>query len=179
MQALLRRIDALGLTDPDGGHLALTIGERGRLLAVATPDELVAAARAGRGIGPPGPAPGYTPTAAQYRYLRARDRHCRFPGCRQVARACDADHVRAYDHARPAEGGPTCVTNLVLLCRRHHRLKTHAAGWTFRLDEDGALHVRTPGGTTRITRPPGVDQVLDLDAEPRPPTTSDPGPPPF
>jgi hypothetical protein len=42
------------------------------------------------------------------------------------------------------------------LCRRHHRLKTHAAGWSFRLDADGALWVTTPSGVTRVSRPPGT-----------------------
>ena len=54
-----------------------------------------------------------------------------------------------------AEGGPTDCANLCCLCRRHHRLKTHAPGWIFRLDTDGTLWVTTPSGVTRITRPPG------------------------
>ncbi|MFC7572711.1 hypothetical protein ACFQX8_09935 [Klenkia terrae] len=180
VRSLLQRIDALGLTHPDGGDLDLTVtGERGRLLAVATPEEVVAAAKAGRGLGPPPPAPGYTPTAAQYRYLRARDRHCRFPGCRQVARACDADHVIPYDHANPERGGPTCVSNLAMLCRRHHRLKTHAPGWRFAIDADGTLHVTTPGGTTRTTRPPAMGKVLDLLDAPPPPHDPEADPAPF
>ncbi len=179
VRELLRRIDALGLTHPDGGELAFTItGEHGRLLAVATPEELLAAARAGRGLGPPPPTAGYTPTAAQYRYLRARDRHCRFPGCRQVALRTDADHVVPYDHRDPAAGGPTCVTNLVLLCRRHHRLKTFAPDWRFALDADGTLHVTTPGGSALATRPPGEGQILDLGHPPPPPhdPVADPAP---
>ncbi|MGY6760564.1 hypothetical protein [Klenkia terrae] len=180
VRSLLHWIDALGLTHPEGGDLAFTItGDRGRLLAVATPEELVAAAKAGRGVGPPPPAAGYGPTAAQYRYLRARDRHCRFPGCRQVARSCDADHVVPYDHHKPERGGPTCVGNLAMLCRRHHRLKTHAPGWRFEMDDDGTLHVTTPGGTTRITRPPAMGEVLDLLTEPPPPYDPAADPPPF
>ncbi|SDF69918.1 HNH endonuclease signature motif containing protein [Klenkia brasiliensis] len=179
VRELLRRIDALGLTHPDGGELAFTVtGEHGRLLAVATPEELLAAARAGRGVGPPPPAAGYAPTAAQYRHLRARDRHCRFPGCRQVALRTDADHVVPYDHRDPAAGGRTCVRNLVLLCRRHHRLKTFAPGWRFALDPDGTLHVTTPGGSTLVTQPPGEGDVLDLGHPPPPPhdPVADPAP---
>ena len=180
VRSLLHWIDALGLTHSAGGDLAFTItGDRGRLLAVATPEDLVAAAKAGRGVGPPPPAAGYGPTAAQYRYLRARDRHCRFPGCRQVARSCDADHVVPYDHRKPERGGPTCVGNLAMLCRRHHRLKTHAPGWRFEMDDDGTLHVTTPGGTTRITRPPAMGEVLDLLTEPPPPYDPAADPPPF
>ncbi|MEI4273973.1 HNH endonuclease signature motif containing protein [Klenkia sp. LSe6-5] len=178
VRELLRRIDALGLTHPVGGHLAFTVtADRGRLLAVATPEELEAAARAGTGLGPPPPTAAYRPTAAQYRYLRARDRHCRFPGCRQTALHADADHVVPYDHHNPARGGKTCVRNLVLLCRRHHLLKTHAPGWAFRLDPDGTLHVTTPGGTTRTTRPPVAGEVLDLLAPPPHDPAADP--PPF
>jgi hypothetical protein len=50
----------------------------------------------------------------------------------------------------------TDCANLCCLCRRHHRLKTHASGWFFRLDADGALLVTTPSGVTRISRPPGA-----------------------
>ncbi|QNG35214.1 hypothetical protein F1C76_00010 [Geodermatophilaceae bacterium NBWT11] len=45
------------------------------------------------------------------------------------------------------------MNNLVCLCRRHHRLKTHAPGWVFGMDPDGTLHVTPPGGRTRTTRP--------------------------
>ena len=56
------------------------------------------------------------------RALEARDTGCRFPGC--TARRCDAHHVVHW-----ADGGPTSLDNLVLLCRRHHRL-LHEGGYT-------------------------------------------------
>jgi hypothetical protein len=56
------------------------------------------------------------------RALRARDRGCRFPGC-ENRRFLDAHHVHHW-----ARGGPTTLGNLVLLCRRHHRL-VHEGGW--------------------------------------------------
>jgi 5-methylcytosine-specific restriction endonuclease McrA len=62
---------------------------------------------------------------AMRRALRARDRGCRFPGC-ENRRFLDAHHVHHW-----ARGGPTALANLVLLCRRHHRL-VHEGGW--RLD---------------------------------------------
>jgi hypothetical protein len=85
--------------------------------------------------------------------VRTRDRGCRFPHCTRPAGWADCDHVIAH-----AAGGPTDCTNLCCLCRSHHRLKTFAPGWTFTLDPDGTLHVTTPAGITRTTRPPGLHQ---------------------
>jgi hypothetical protein len=48
------------------------------------------------------------------RALLARDSGCHFPGC--TARRCDGHHIRHW-----ADGGPTTLHNLALLCRRHHR----------------------------------------------------------
>ena len=56
------------------------------------------------------------------RALHARDRGCRFPGCENL-RFLDAHHVQHW-----AKGGETTADNLVLLCRRHHRL-VHEGGW--------------------------------------------------
>ncbi len=48
--------------------------------------------------------------------LIVRDRHCRYRGCDRPHRWCDAHHRQHW-----ADGGPTSLGNLVLLCRRHHR----------------------------------------------------------
>lgn len=48
------------------------------------------------------------------RALDERDRGCRFPGC--AARFTEAHHVKHW-----ADGGETSLSNLLLLCRRHHR----------------------------------------------------------
>jgi Domain of unknown function (DUF222)/HNH endonuclease len=48
--------------------------------------------------------------------LIVRDAGCRFPGCERRHSWCDAHHVVHW-----ADGGPTAISNLMLLCRRHHR----------------------------------------------------------
>ncbi len=67
-------------------------------------------------------------TAAIWKALVLRDQHCRFPGCRRLPLACDAHHVQHW-----ADGGPTSLHNLVLLCRAHHTL-IHATPWQVRLN---------------------------------------------
>jgi hypothetical protein len=64
--------------------------------------------------------------------VRHRDRHCRFPGCRQPAAACDVHHARHKAH-----GGHTSLTNCILLCRFHHQIAIHRWGWTLVLNPDG------------------------------------------
>jgi hypothetical protein len=122
----------------------------------------------GPGLRPPPATSGYRPTAAQRRLVTTRDRTCRMPGCRRRAGRCDIDHATAH-----ADGGDTACWNLCCLCRRHHRIKTFARGWTFTLRPDGRLVVRTPSGVTRTTRPPGWHH----DPEPDPPWLDETAPP--
>ena len=91
-----------------------------------------------------------TVSAAQRTALAARDRHCRYPGCDRPPSWCDAHHVWWWQR-----GGPTDLSNLVLLCRRHHRLIHHRDGMQAELLPDATFVVTTPDGTTRTTRPPG------------------------
>jgi hypothetical protein len=161
---ILARFGALTSAGPtgrvDGGEVWFEVVDgTGRLRAVASAAELRAAVRRGGGLGPPPPVDRYAPSAAQIRFVKARDRHCRFPGCARPAEYVDLDHVVPRDHDDPAAGGRTCVSNLVCLCRRHHRLKTHAPGWVFAMDADGTLHVTPPGGPTRTTRPATIAEV--------------------
>jgi Domain of unknown function (DUF222)/HNH endonuclease len=68
--------------------------------------------------------------------LIARDGGCRFPGCKAPVAWCDAHHIRArINH------GPTVIDNLMLLCRRCHRL-VHRRRWTISLRDDGVMEFR-------------------------------------
>jgi hypothetical protein len=58
-----------------------------------------------------------TVTASQRRALAARDGRCTARGCTRPPAMCDAHHLISL-----ADGGPTGLGNLVLLCRRHHVL---------------------------------------------------------
>ncbi len=89
----------------------------------------------------------YRPSEAQRRMLKARDEHCRFPGCRQPTDRCDVDHTIARAH-----DGPTTVWNLGHFCRRHHMLKHHSA-WRVRQRPDGILEWTSPLGRVYDDRP--------------------------
>ncbi|MDL5351565.1 HNH endonuclease signature motif containing protein [Microbacterium sp. zg-YB36] len=82
----------------------------------------------------------YRPSRAQRRFLRGRDEHCRFPGCRAAVWHCDIDHTVDYAH-----GGPTRVCNLAHLCKRHHMLK-HNTAWTVEQHPGGILVWTSPTG---------------------------------
>ncbi|WP_246065796.1 HNH endonuclease signature motif containing protein [Geodermatophilus aquaeductus] len=101
------------------------------------------------GLRPPAESPGYRPGAALDRHVRARDRRCRFPGCRRrVPRTGELDHAVAW----PA--GPTSAANLTGYCTGHHRGKHQAPGWRHTLAPNGTLTVTTPSGLTASTEPP-------------------------
>ncbi|MFB8893315.1 HNH endonuclease signature motif containing protein [Microbacterium plantarum] len=109
----------------------------------------------------------YRPTAGMVRLLRARDRHCRFPGCRQPAIRCELDHTIAA-----SDGGATHVCNLANLCKRHHDVKHHTR-WQVRQLSGGRLIWTSPTG--RIYREDAPPPLVAF-------TTTDPpdtGPPPF
>jgi Domain of unknown function (DUF222)/HNH endonuclease len=64
-----------------------------------------------------------TITAALWKALVVRDRHCQAPGCDQPPERCEGHHLQHWSH-----GGPTNLHNLQLLCWHHHRHRhTHDA----------------------------------------------------
>jgi 5-methylcytosine-specific restriction endonuclease McrA len=72
------------------------------------------------------------------RALLHRDQGCRFPGC--LVRVGQGHHLRHW-----AQGGPTTLSNLALLCRRHHRA-VHEEGFHVERRADGGLRFRWPDG---------------------------------
>jgi Domain of unknown function (DUF222)/HNH endonuclease len=64
------------------------------------------------------------------RSLNARDCGCRFPGC-TFARYVDAHHIEHW-----ADGGETKLSNLITLCRAHHRM-VHRGEIVIQANEDG------------------------------------------
>ena len=87
------------------------------------------------------------------RALHARDRGCRFPGC--GIRFGQGHHVRHW-----AQGGPTTLSNLAMLCRRHHRA-VHEEGYQVERLPDGALQFRTPNGQPLPDVPPPAPVPAD------------------
>jgi len=72
------------------------------------------------------------------RALHHRDQGCRFPGC--GVRVGQGHHLHHWAH-----GGPTTLSNLALLCRRHHRA-VHEEGYEVARGPDGALRFKRPDG---------------------------------
>jgi len=104
----------------------------------------------------------YTRSADLTRYLRVRDAHCRFPGCRMPAHRCDVDHGHDY-----ALGGSTNHRNLACFCRRHHTLKGETP-WRVTHLPGGVLEWTSPGGKTYVDTPPPVSVGFVPDLEPAP-----------
>ena len=105
----------------------------------------VAAAGVRRGPGGDAPRRGGPRTGSRgadsddlRRALHHRDHGCRFPGC--TVRFGQGHHLRHW-----AQGGPTTLSNLALLCRRHHRA-VHEEGYRVTREPDGALLFRRPDG---------------------------------
>jgi 5-methylcytosine-specific restriction endonuclease McrA len=80
------------------------------------------------------------------RALHHRDHGCRFPGC--GVPFGQGHHIRHW-----AQGGPTTLSNLALLCRRHHRA-VHEEGYQVDRHADGELRFRRPDGRLLPEVPP-------------------------
>ena len=99
------------------------------------------------------------------RALEVRDRGCRFPGC--GLRFTDAHHIVHW-----ADGGETCMSNTVLVCRRHHR-RVHEEGWRVFSDRDGREVVFfTPKGKALLEAPP-LPSLAELTSLAEPPSLAE------
>jgi 5-methylcytosine-specific restriction endonuclease McrA len=135
-------VDAAALADPDEpGQSVLEDGTRlcaetSRRLACDASRVVMRHDEAGRAveIG----ARTRTIPSTLRRVLQHRDRGCRFPGC--GVRFGEGHHLRHW-----AQGGPTTLSNLALLCRRHHRA-VHEEDYQVARGPDGTLRFRRPDG---------------------------------
>lgn len=96
------------------------------------------------------------PNSTEKAYVKARDRMCRAPGCRQLAMHCDDDHRQ--EHARK---GPSHRGNLCCLCRHHHRLR-HERGYVMEQIDVSTSWWRAPNGLMYLK---GPDDLLNLTAD--------------
>ena len=103
---------------------------------------------------PPPGALEYKPDAETVAIVRARDRHCRLPGCRVPAKKCQLDHVIPFRHRSSHAGGWTIPSNLQCLCAFHHQLKTQKL-WSARMLAGGVMIWTSSYGTTHVTIPDG------------------------
>jgi 5-methylcytosine-specific restriction endonuclease McrA len=142
-------VDAPVLADPDApGQSLLENGEHvsaetSRRLACDASRVVMQHARDGRVVEVA--ARTRTIPPALRRALHSRDRGCRFPGC--GVRFGQGHHIRHW-----AQGGPTTLSNLAMLCRRHHRA-VHEEGYQVDRDPGGELRFRRPDGTVLPAAP--------------------------
>jgi hypothetical protein len=87
------------------------------------------------------------------RALQARDRGCRFPGCTNT-RYVDGHHIHHW-----AKGGATKLSNLLTLCRFHHR-QVHEGGVLIRVLDDGAVRFLRQDGSAFDGVAPGCVRPL-------------------
>ncbi|WP_433162804.1 DUF222 domain-containing protein [Kribbella sp. CA-247076] len=92
-------------------------------------------------------------TRPMRRALNARDKGCVVCGAPPIK--CDAHHVVSW-----LDGGITAVSNLVLLCRRHHN-DLHSGHWRIRIVD----------GVVQVTRPTWTNPTPIPQGRYRPPTT--------
>jgi hypothetical protein len=93
---------------------------------------------------------GYRPSAALAEFVRCRDLTCRFPGCDTPAEVCDIDHTVPWPY------GPAHPSNLKLVCRVHHLLKTFHNEWRDSQQPDGTVRWTAPTGHSYVTKPHGA-----------------------
>jgi hypothetical protein len=86
-------------------------------------------------------------TPAQRSALAVRDQGCVYPDCDRPLAWCDGHHLLHW-----ADGGPTNLNNLALLCRAHHR-QVHEGGWRLLRSPDGRFSAHPPDPSHHAARP--------------------------
>ena len=92
-------------------------------------------------------------TGAQRLALEARDGGCAFPGCDKPPQDCHAHHIIPW-----WQGGPSDLSNLVLVCPHHHGIvepgrDPAADRWQIRLGPDSCPEVVAPRRVDPHQRP--------------------------
>ena len=93
-----------------------------------------------------------TASTTQTLALIARDRGCAFPGCPDPPEWTEKHHIKPW-----AEGGPTNLDNLCLLCDHHHD-RINTGGWT----------ITMKNGPPWFTPPPWIDPTQQPQRNTRP-----------
>jgi Domain of unknown function (DUF222)/HNH endonuclease len=147
--ALLDRLTSQALSGtPDAAGLRDLIARHATAL-LSGPDTLTSWLRT-RTLPPPASAVSLpldigTATDTIPAHLRraviTRDRHCAYPGCTTPPAGCQVHHIIPR-----TDGGPTKLTNLLLLCTFHHLILIHRWNWTITLNADGTTTARSPAG---------------------------------
>ena len=87
-------------------------------------------------------------SGALRRALVTRDQHCQWPRCERPASWCDGHHLVHW-----INGGETNLDNVVLLCRRHHRM-VHEGDWQLIKTDEGKMMTVAPTITFGVARGP-------------------------
>ncbi|MDO5494145.1 MAG: DUF222 domain-containing protein [bacterium] len=103
------------------------------------------------------------------RALVLRDGGCAFPSCDARAARCEAHHIVPWWN-----GGPTALTNLVLLCPHHHGIvepprfhsRSHPNRWTVRIGADGLPEFTRPKGLEPLDPGRGLASAAPTAPEP-------------
>ena len=123
-----QRDHRVGLVDQVGSNAPSIVAELLRDFAPALgglPWEVLAVGRSTRLV-----------TSSQRSALNARDRGCVYPGCDRPPEWCDAHHLVHW-----ADGGPTDLDNLALVCEHHHTV-IHERDLVLTPRADGRFEVR-------------------------------------
>lgn len=145
-------LDALAELSEDparlAGHGTITAGYARALAEAARSVNLTVVDDHGRILGIGGRV--YRPRQQLRDELTTAYPTCLFTGCHRPVDRSEFDHREDFDKDDPTRGGATDRTNLMPLCKLHHRLKT-LGGWSYRPAETrSSTRTSVEGGSTRL-----------------------------